>query len=69
MVTADSAVIVRVTQREDVTPDKFAAAKETFRDELLNERRTKFFASYLNKAKQNMKINIFADVARKAIGA
>ena len=69
IVTADSAVIVKVTQREDVTPDKFAAAKETFRDELLNERRSKFFASYLNKAKQNMKINIFADVARKAIGA
>jgi peptidyl-prolyl cis-trans isomerase D len=69
IVTADATVIVRVAEREDVTPEKLASAKETFREQLLTERRNQFFASYLNKAKQNMRIQIFTDVARRATGA
>jgi len=69
IVTTDATVIVKVTEREDVTPEKLASAKETFRDQLLTERRNQFFAAYLNKAKQNMRIQIFTDVARRATGA
>jgi peptidyl-prolyl cis-trans isomerase D len=69
IVTNDATVIVRVAQREDVTPEKLSEAKDTFREQLLNERRNQFFTSFLSKAKQNMKIEIFTDVARRATGA
>ena len=69
IVTSDAAVIVRVAQREDVTPAKLNESKDTFREQLLSERRNQFFASYLSKAKQNMKIEIFTDVARRAAEA
>ena len=67
--TGDATVIVKVVERQDVTPDKFKDAKEAFREELLTERRNKFFSAYMTKAKQNMKIDIRTDVVRRAIGA
>jgi peptidyl-prolyl cis-trans isomerase D len=67
--TSDSTVIVKVVERDDVTPDEFRSARETFREQLLNERRNQFFSAYMTKAKQNMKIDIRADVVRRAIGA
>ncbi len=69
IVTSDATVIVRVAQREDVTPEKLNESKDTFREQLLNERRNRFFTAFLSKAKQNMKIEIFTDVARRATGA
>jgi hypothetical protein len=67
--TADGTVIVKVTEREDVTPESFAAAKDAFREQLLSERRNRFFTAYMTKAKQNMKIDIRTDVVRRVTGA
>ena len=67
--TPNGAVIVRVAERQDVTPDAMRQAKETFRTQLLNERRDLFFSSYMTKAKQGMKIQVNSDVARRVIGA
>jgi parvulin-like peptidyl-prolyl isomerase len=67
--TPTGSVIVRVAERQDVTPDALRQAKETFRTQLLNERRDLFFSSYMTKAKQGMKIQVNADVARRIIGA
>ena len=61
-------VIVRVAERQDVTEDAFKTAKETFRTQLLNERRAQFFESYMTKAKQGMKIQVNADVAKRIVG-
>jgi len=61
-------VIVRVAERADVTEDAFKTAKETFRTQLLNERRGQFFESYMTKAKQAMKIQVNADVAKRIVG-
>jgi peptidyl-prolyl cis-trans isomerase D len=69
IVTADATVIVRVAEREDVTPQKLAESRDTFREQLLGERRNQFFTAFLNKAKQNMKIEIYTDVARRITGA
>ena len=66
--TSNGTVIVRVAQREETTPDAFKQAKETFRTELLNERRDRFFSAYMNKAKESMKIQVNTDVARRALG-
>jgi peptidyl-prolyl cis-trans isomerase D len=67
--TNDATVIVKVLERDEVTPDEFAKAKETFRGELLNERKNRFFTAYMTKAKENMKIDIRTDVVRRAVGA
>jgi len=67
--TPTGTVIVRVAERQDVTADAIKAAKETFRTQLLAERRDLFFASYMTKAKQGMKIQVNSDVARRIIGA
>ncbi|HEY3157441.1 MAG TPA: peptidyl-prolyl cis-trans isomerase [Vicinamibacterales bacterium] len=67
--TANGSVIVRVAERQDVTPDALRQAKENFRTQLLNEQRELFFASYMSKAKQGMKIQVNSDVARRIIGA
>jgi peptidyl-prolyl cis-trans isomerase D len=67
--TADGTVIVRVVERDEVTPDEFRPAKEQFRAELLNERRNRFFTAYMNRAKEKMAIEINPDVVRRVVGA
>ena len=66
--TTNGSVIVRVAERQAVTPDAMRQAKEGFRTQLLNERRELFFASYMSKAKQGMKIQVNSDVARRITG-
>jgi len=58
IVTDTGAAIVKVLERKDVGPDEFVKQKDTLRADLLNERRNKFFAAYMSKARQRMKINI-----------
>ena len=67
--TATGTVIVRVAERADVTPDAVKQAKDTFRTQLLTERRDRFFASYMAKAKLGMKIQVNNDVVRRVLGA
>jgi len=65
----NATVIVRVADRDDVTPDELKLAKEKFRAELLNERRGRFFASYMTKAKEQLKIEVKTDVLRRLMDA
>jgi peptidyl-prolyl cis-trans isomerase D len=65
--TSSGTVIVRVAERADVTPDAFKQARETFRTQLLNERRERFFSSYMTKAKEGMKIQVNNDVVRRVL--
>jgi parvulin-like peptidyl-prolyl isomerase len=67
--TNDGTVIVRVVDREDVTPEKFKAAREAFRAELLNERRNRFFTAYMTKVKEKAKIEVKTDVLRRVTAA
>jgi hypothetical protein len=47
-----------VVEKKDVTASDLTAAKNSLRDELLNERRNRFYAAYMTKAREKMKINI-----------
>jgi len=67
--TTDGTVIVRVVERDVVTPEKYKQAREAFRAELLNERRGRFFASYMGKAKQRMKVEVKNDVLQRVLAA
>ena len=67
--TRDATVIVRVVERDDVTPDELRLGKEAFREQLLNERRTRFFAAYMAKAKERMDIEVRQDVVTRMMAA
>jgi peptidyl-prolyl cis-trans isomerase D len=54
--TARGAAIVRVVERKDVTEDEVVAGRPQLRDELLNERRNRFYAAYMAKARERMRI-------------
>jgi parvulin-like peptidyl-prolyl isomerase len=66
--TNDATVIVRVAERDDVTADEFRQAKETFRAELLTERRNQFFSAYMTRAKARMNIQPNPEVVRRVLG-
>ena len=67
--TTDGTVIVKVLQRDEVTPAQLKSGSEAFRAELLNERRSNFFNSYMNKAKEKMKVEINAEVVTRVTSA
>jgi peptidyl-prolyl cis-trans isomerase D len=68
IVTDTGAAIVKVIERKDVAADELAKQKETVRSELLNDRKQKFFAAYMAKARQRMKITINRDTIAQIIG-
>jgi peptidyl-prolyl cis-trans isomerase D len=68
VVTDTGAAIVKVLDRQDVAPDQLAKEKESLRTELLNDRKQKFFAAYMTKARQRMKININRETIAQIIG-
>ena len=55
--TDSGAVIVKVLERKDVTPAEVTAGRQQVHDELVNERRNRFFSTYMAKARQKMQIN------------
>ncbi|HEV8394492.1 MAG TPA: peptidyl-prolyl cis-trans isomerase [Vicinamibacterales bacterium] len=63
--TSEGTVIIRVVQRDEVTPAQVKSGSETFRAELLNERRSNFFNAYMNKAKERMKVEINPEVVSR----
>ena len=63
--TTDGTVIIRVAERDDVTPDELKQGKDAFREQLLNERRNLFYSAYMTKAKEKMEIQINNDVVTR----
>jgi peptidyl-prolyl cis-trans isomerase D len=66
--TLDGTTIVKVIERQDVTPAEMAASRDSVRRDLLNDRRTQFFTAYMTKARQRMKIDMNRDVLSRIIG-
>jgi parvulin-like peptidyl-prolyl isomerase len=68
IVTTDTAVaIVKVVERQDVTEDDIKKGRTTLRDEMLADRRGRFFTSYMNKAKEKMKITIDRETLQRIV--
>jgi len=67
--TSDGTAIVKVTERDEATPAELKKDRETFRAELLNERREKFFSAYMNKARERTRIEVNNDVIRRTLNA
>jgi hypothetical protein len=60
--------VIKVIEKKEVTPDEWKTAKERFREELLSDRRNRFFGSYMAKAKKGMKIDVNRETLQRAIG-
>jgi peptidyl-prolyl cis-trans isomerase D len=58
IVTDNGTVIVKVLERQDPPATDVATGKATLKTELVNERRSRFYASYMTKARERMKVNI-----------
>lgn len=65
--TSDGTVIVRVVERDEVTPDELKQGREAFREQFLSERRGRFFTAYMTKAKTRMRIEVNNDVVQRVI--
>ena len=55
--TEDGAAIVKVLERKDVTAEEVKSGRQQVREELLNERRNRFYSSYMQKARESMRID------------
>ena len=65
--TETGTAVMKVLDKKEVTPLEWAAAKDKFRDDLLADRRSRFFSAYMVKAKQKMKIEVNRDAVEKAV--
>jgi peptidyl-prolyl cis-trans isomerase D len=59
--------VIKVVERQEMKPEEFNSAKPTFRDEILNERRGRFFASYMDRARQKIRIDVNQEAVQRAI--
>ena len=67
LATDKAAVIAKVLEKVTVTPEQVAAARDGLRTEMLNDRRARFFASYMSKAKEKIKISIDRDMLQRLV--
>ena len=65
LTTKDATVIVRVIERDEITPEELKQGRESFREQLLSERRSRFFSAYMTKAKERMAIKVNDDVVQR----
>jgi len=56
--TDNGTAIIKVMEKQSVTAADWASSKDRFREELLTDRRNRFFGAYMVKAKQKMKIEV-----------
>jgi peptidyl-prolyl cis-trans isomerase D len=68
VVTENGAAIVRVVERSEPKPDELDKARESLRNELLNDRKQKFFAAYMTKARQKMTIRTYPEAIAQIVG-
>ncbi|MFN7915239.1 MAG: peptidyl-prolyl cis-trans isomerase [Vicinamibacterales bacterium] len=68
LTTANGAAIVRVVEKSETKPEDFTSNRDTFRNEILEDRRNRFFSAYMVKAKQKMKIEVNREALARVIG-
>jgi peptidyl-prolyl cis-trans isomerase D len=66
--TPQGTAIVRVVEKEAVTPEQVTGGRDQLREELVNQRRDQFFSAYMQKAKQGLQIDIRQDVLARVVG-
>ncbi|HKB12683.1 MAG TPA: peptidyl-prolyl cis-trans isomerase [Vicinamibacterales bacterium] len=65
--TDNGTAVVKVLEKKEVTPEEWISSKDRFREELLTDRRNRFFSAYMVKAKQKMKIEVNRESLQRAV--
>ncbi len=60
--------VVKVLEKQEVTASDLATNRERFREELLTDRRNRFFGAYMAKAKQKMRIEFNREALQRVVG-
>jgi peptidyl-prolyl cis-trans isomerase D len=58
--------VIKLVEKQEVTPSDYALARDKFREELLTDRRNRFFGAYMLKAKKKMDIQVNREALQKA---
>ena len=66
--TDTGTAVIKVLEKKEVTPDELKNSKDSFREQILADRRNRFFSAYMVKAKQKMKIEVNRESLQRAIG-
>ena len=66
--TDTCSAVIKVLEKQEVTPQELDANRQKFRDDLLADRRNRFFAAYMSKAKQKMRIEVNREAVQKLVG-
>jgi peptidyl-prolyl cis-trans isomerase D len=66
--TDNGVAVVKVLQKQEVTPTDLTTNKDKFREDLLTDRRNRFFSAYMVKAKQKMKIEVNREAVQRVVG-
>jgi len=64
--TDNGTAVIKVIEKKEVTPEEWTSSKDRFREELLTDRRNRFFSAYMVKAKQKMKIQVNRESLQRA---
>jgi parvulin-like peptidyl-prolyl isomerase len=67
IVTPQGTAIVRVVEKETVGDAQIAAGRDPLREELVNQRRDRFFSGYMVKAKEQLNIQINQETLARAV--
>jgi peptidyl-prolyl cis-trans isomerase D len=65
--TDTATAIVKVVEKVEVSADEWNNNKDRFREEVLSDRRNRFFSAYMSKAKQKMKIEVNREALQRAV--
>ena len=66
--TPTATAVIRVAEKVNVTDTEIETGRDQMREELVNQRRDKFFGAYMQKAKQALKINVRDEVLARITG-
>lgn len=66
--TDAGAAVIKVVEKQEVTATEVMSNKDRFREELLADRRNRFFSAYMVKAKQKMKIEVNREALQRVNG-
>jgi peptidyl-prolyl cis-trans isomerase D len=66
--TDKGTVVVKVLEKQEVTQTDLTSNKDKFREELLTDRRSRFFSAYMVKAKLKMKIEVNREALQRVLG-
>ncbi len=68
IVTDSGAVIVKVVEKKSPTAEELATGRDAVKNELLNQQKQRFYASYMAKARERMTIKSNPQVIAQVIG-